>query len=84
MAVIFDDITILLMILVCTTMLISFIIIFMLFFKNCEEYEEDTSEDQRNKIYNSNPMESNIPFASIHEMLQNHQDIENENEFKWI
>ena len=46
--------------------------------------EEDTSEDQRNKIYNSDPMESNIPFASIHEMLQNHQDIENENEFKWI
>ena len=67
-----------LMIIACTIICLSLFIICLLCFKSCDPDEEYRREDGVSEM--SNPIEQNIPLASIQDILDNHLFLQNENE----
>ena len=74
-----DDHVMVLMIIVWTTMFLSVIVTCMLCYRYCMTREEDIIDVD--VAENHNPVEPNIPLASLQEMVQNHTYLRNEETF---
>ena len=71
-----SDHVLIIMIIVCTTFLLSFFIMCVLCLKSCDTSEEYREDDG---IYgNHGPIEQNIPLASIQNIIENHNFLQNE------
>ena len=64
------------MIIVCTTFLLSFFIMCLLCLKSCSTNEEYREHDGISG--NHSPIEQNIPLASIQDIIENHKFLQNE------
>ena len=64
------------MIIVCTTFLLSFFIMCLLCLKSCSKNEEYREDDGISG--NHSPIEQNIPLASIQDIIENHKFLQNE------
>ena len=71
-----SDHVLIIMIIVCTTFLLSFFIMCILCLKSCDTSDENCDDDGISG--NHGPIEENIPLASIQDIIENHKFLQNE------